>query len=171
MYVCVQSLHLCLIFCDPMNCTLPVFSVHGFLQARILECVAIPSFRGSWPRDQSRISCVSCNVSKFFPAELKLNKPKSDYKVHLYVRNIGILRYKLYVYSMAISPSLFNFFFFLKDFKIWAICASFFLSSKNDNIKSDENLRNEISCWPIYFKSRWWFLLIFIRTHMSCSKI
>ena len=111
MYVCVQSLHLCLIFCDPMNCTLPVFSVHGFLQARILECVAIPSFKGSWPRDQSCISCVSCNVSKFFPAELKLNKPKSDYKVHLYARNIGILRYKLYVYSMAISPSLFNFFF------------------------------------------------------------
>ena len=33
-------------------------SVHGILQARILEWVAIP-FRGSsWPRDQTQISCI-----------------------------------------------------------------------------------------------------------------
>ena len=36
-------------------------SVHGSLQARILEGVAISfSRRFSWPRDQSHISCVSC---------------------------------------------------------------------------------------------------------------
>ena len=27
----------CLTLCDPMNCSLPVSSVHGILQARILE--------------------------------------------------------------------------------------------------------------------------------------
>ena len=33
--------------CDPMDCSPPGSSVHGILQARILEWVAIPSSRGS----------------------------------------------------------------------------------------------------------------------------
>ena len=33
--------------CDPMDCSLSGSSVHGILQARILEWVAIPFFRGS----------------------------------------------------------------------------------------------------------------------------
>ena len=33
--------------CDPMNCNLPSSSVHGIFQTRILEWVAMPSFRGS----------------------------------------------------------------------------------------------------------------------------
>ena len=39
--VCVNSLQSCLTLCDPMDCSLPGFSVHGILQARILEWVAI----------------------------------------------------------------------------------------------------------------------------------
>ena len=37
----------CLTLCDLMDCSLPCSSVHGILQARILECVAIPFSRGS----------------------------------------------------------------------------------------------------------------------------
>ena len=38
--------------CDPMDCSLPGFSVHGISQARILEWVTISFSRGfSWPRD------------------------------------------------------------------------------------------------------------------------
>ena len=37
----------CLTLCDPMDCSLPGFSVYGISQARILEWVAISSFRGS----------------------------------------------------------------------------------------------------------------------------
>ena len=37
----------CLTLCDPMDCSLPGSSIHGFLQARILEWVAIPFSRGS----------------------------------------------------------------------------------------------------------------------------
>ena len=37
----------CLTLCNPMDCSLPGSSVHGFLQARILEWVAIPFSRGS----------------------------------------------------------------------------------------------------------------------------
>ena len=47
--------------CDSMDCSLQGSSVHGILQARILEWVAIPSSRGSsQPRDQSHISFLSC---------------------------------------------------------------------------------------------------------------
>ena len=38
---------LCLTLCDPMDCSPPGSSVHGILQARILEWVAIPFSRGS----------------------------------------------------------------------------------------------------------------------------
>ena len=42
---------------DPVDCSLPGSSVHGILQARILEWVAISFSRGSsWPRDQTQIS-------------------------------------------------------------------------------------------------------------------
>ena len=47
---CAKSLQLCLILCDPP----PGSSVHGILQARILERVAILfSRRFSWPSDQT----------------------------------------------------------------------------------------------------------------------
>ena len=46
---------------NPMDCSLPGSSVHGILQARILEWVAVLSSRGSsQPRDLTCISCVSC---------------------------------------------------------------------------------------------------------------
>ena len=48
--VCAQSLQSCLTLYDPMNCSPPGSSVHGILQARILEWVAMPLSRGSsWP--------------------------------------------------------------------------------------------------------------------------
>ena len=62
-----KSLQSCLTLCDPMDCTPPGFSVHGILQARILEWLAVPSSRGSsQPRDQSCISYVSCFGRGFF---------------------------------------------------------------------------------------------------------
>ena len=44
-----------LTFCDHMDCILPGCSVHGSLQARILEWAAIPFSRASFqPRDRTR---------------------------------------------------------------------------------------------------------------------
>ena len=43
---CAKSLQLCLTFCDPMDYNLPGFSVHGILQARILEWVVFAVFQG-----------------------------------------------------------------------------------------------------------------------------
>ena len=45
---CVLVAQLCLILCDPMDCSLPGSSVPGILQARILEWVAVPFSRGSF---------------------------------------------------------------------------------------------------------------------------
>ena len=36
---------LCLTLCNPMDCSLPGSSVHGILQARVLEWVAITKFK------------------------------------------------------------------------------------------------------------------------------
>ena len=51
---------LCPTPCDPMHCSAPGSSVHGLLQARVLEWVAIPFSRGSsQPRDGSQVSCIA----------------------------------------------------------------------------------------------------------------
>ena len=39
-YMCAESLQLCPTLCNPVVCSLPGCSVHGFLQARILERVS-----------------------------------------------------------------------------------------------------------------------------------
>ena len=60
----------CPIIGDRMNCSLPNSSVHGVLQARILEWVAVSSSRGSSPpRDWTCISYISCIAGGFFTAE------------------------------------------------------------------------------------------------------
>ena len=46
--------------CDPMDCSPPVSSVHGILQARTLKWFAIPFSRGSSrPRDWTQVSCIA----------------------------------------------------------------------------------------------------------------
>ena len=42
-----EWLQSCPTLCDPVDCSPPGSSVHGMLQARILEWVAMPSSRGS----------------------------------------------------------------------------------------------------------------------------
>ena len=55
-----ESHQLCPTLCDPTDCILPGSTVHGILQARILEWVTIPLSRGSsLPRDRTRVSNVS----------------------------------------------------------------------------------------------------------------
>ena len=62
-----QSLQSCLALCDPMECSLPGSSVHGILQVRILEWVAISFLRGSSsPKYPTHVFCVSCMAGDFF---------------------------------------------------------------------------------------------------------
>ena len=53
-----------------MDFNLPGSSVHGIFQARILECVAMPSSKGSSPpKDGTHVYCVFCIGSRFFTTE------------------------------------------------------------------------------------------------------
>ena len=53
-YVKLKVSQLCLTLCDPMD-----YTVHGILQARILEWVAFPFSRWSFqPRDQTQVSHI-----------------------------------------------------------------------------------------------------------------
>ena len=61
-----KSLQSCLTLCDPVDCISSSSSVHGILQARIREWVAISSSReSSQPRDGTRISYVSSLAGGF----------------------------------------------------------------------------------------------------------
>ena len=53
----VQS---CPTLCDPMDCSLPGPSVHGILQARILEWAGIPFFRGIFLTQGSNPGLLHC---------------------------------------------------------------------------------------------------------------
>ena len=67
-----HQLHLTL--CDTMNCRPPGSSVHGILQARILEWVAIPFSRGSsQPRDWTQVSHIAV---RFFTVWTTREAPK-----------------------------------------------------------------------------------------------
>ena len=60
--MCVCSVaQSCPTLCDPMDCSPLGSSALGILQTRILEWVAISSFRGyAWPGNRIHSSCVSC---------------------------------------------------------------------------------------------------------------
>ena len=61
--------------CDPMDCSLPGSFVHGILQVRVLEWVAIPFSRGSSrPRNRTVISALQVDS---LPAELSGKPPET----------------------------------------------------------------------------------------------
>ena len=54
----VKVAQLCPTVCDPMD-----YTVNGILQARILECVAVPFSRGSsWPRNRTQVPFIAGRV-------------------------------------------------------------------------------------------------------------
>ena len=62
--MCVLIAQSCPTLCDPMDYSSSGSSVHGILQARMLEWIAIPFSRGSsQPRDWIQVSCI---IVRFF---------------------------------------------------------------------------------------------------------
>ena len=71
-HVCMYAkwLQSCLTMCNPMVCSPAGSSVHGILQARILQLVVISFSRGSSrPRNRTQVSRVSCIAGGFFTGE------------------------------------------------------------------------------------------------------
>ena len=77
-YVHAKSFQSCLTLCDLMDYSPPGSSVHGILQARTLEWVAIPFSRGSpQPRDWIHVLPVSCIAGGFFTHWSHLGSPRT----------------------------------------------------------------------------------------------
>ena len=64
---CMRRVYACVLSCFSRvqlfatHCGLPGSSIHGIPQARMMECIAMPSSRGSSrPRDQTQVSYISC---------------------------------------------------------------------------------------------------------------
>ena len=76
-YLLAQLLQSGLILCDPVDCSPPGSSVHGLLQAGILEWVAMPSSRGSsQPKDGTCICPLhwqGSSLSLVSPGKCNLN--------------------------------------------------------------------------------------------------
>ena len=76
----------------------PGSSIHGILQARVLQWVAIPFSSGySWPRDQTCISCASYIAGRFFTrwaireAQLFKYYPEMYYNIIHITKNLSCL--------------------------------------------------------------------------------
>ena len=67
----VLAAHSCLTLCDPMDCGLPGFSVHGILQGRIVKRIAF-SRGSSWRRDRTQVSHM---VGRFFTIWATMEAP------------------------------------------------------------------------------------------------
>jgi len=73
----VKVADLCWVLCNPMDCILPGSSVHGILQARILEWVAI-SFSKRSSRSK-KWTWVSCTAGKFITVWATREAPFSSH--------------------------------------------------------------------------------------------
>ena len=95
LYDRAKLLQSCLTLCDPMDCSLLVSSVHGILEARILEWVAMLSSRGSsWPRDWTCISCLPALGGEFFTTSTTWEALKmltEDYRSAFWTRIVHLL--------------------------------------------------------------------------------
>ena len=77
--VCVCSVRLVRLFCDPMDCSPAGSYTHGTLQANILEWTAIPLVQDPPPGDLPNpeiepMTLASLTLAEFFPIE-PLGKP------------------------------------------------------------------------------------------------
>ena len=109
----------CPTLCSSMGCSPPGSSVHGILQARTLEWVAMPSSRESfWPRDQTYISCGSCIAGGFFTTE-----PQGKlYEAYVITDSVNCILFLCTVLSSS-NFLLCSFYFFPFIFTCWRLIA------------------------------------------------
>ena len=90
----------CLTLCDLMGCSPPGSSVHGILQARILEWVAtLFSRRSSWPRDRMKFSCIAGSFTVWATREAHMTSHTHKWNKLL----------RIYHYFLCKSPQKWDF--------------------------------------------------------------
>ena len=113
---CVLSRFSRVRLCDSVACSPPGSCVHGALQARIPEWVAVPSSRGSSrPRDQTRVSYISCiGRDGFFTtyATWEAQLTPWFYFVHVTIEDLSFVQgglhcvaYGILVHQPGVKPS------------------------------------------------------------------
>ena len=87
---------------DPMDCSLPGFSVHGIFQARILEWIAISSLlQRIFPTQYwTCISSVSCIAGGFF-TWWAIGEDLICCKISLVSKNHGLIIYVTIIYHIG----------------------------------------------------------------------
>ena len=102
-----QSLQLCSTLCGPMDCSLPGSSVHGILQARILQWVVISFFKGSpQPRNWTHIFCITGRFLTTVPST-KLLKISCGIQI-FHTCFLPFFIFGLFILYWAISSVQFN---------------------------------------------------------------
>ena len=105
--VCDKLFQLCLTPCDSMDCSPPGSSVHGILQARILEWVAMPSSMGSSrPRDRTCVSYVSCISRWVLYHQRHLGSPLTQYLLPIQSPGLWAFMYLSFSFLPLCLPSL-----------------------------------------------------------------
>ena len=112
--VCAKSLQSCSTLCDPMDCSAPGSSVHGILQARILEQVAMPSSSGS-PRPRDRTASLTSPVlaGGFFTT-------RATWEAPIYMWSC---RNAEFSFLLPVHGQIYLFFILI----YWFVCAGFWL--------------------------------------------
>ena len=94
----------CPTLCHPVDCSPPGSPIHGILQARILEWVAISFSRGSSrPRDRTQVSCIA---GRHFNLNHQGSKPCTIHSTEYY-RGENCIDRKLWKYTGGFPWSLY----------------------------------------------------------------
>ena len=114
--VLVTQLYLTL--CNPMDCHLPGSSIHGILQARILEWVAIPSSRGfSQPGDWIQVSCIAGRLFTIWEwVAIPFSRWPSQPRDQTQVSFIGVRLFTIWTTSEAHIALISFFYMWLSSF-------------------------------------------------------
>ena len=95
----------CLTLCDPMDCSPPGSSVHGILQARILEWVAIPFSRGSsQAKDRTWVSGTAGGLFTHLSHQNFLKKLKMETPYDPAIPLLGIYPEKTLIRKDTCTP-------------------------------------------------------------------
>ena len=97
----VLDTQLCPTLCDPTDCSLPGSSLHGILQTRIMEWIAI-SFNRESSRygDQTRVYCIG---GRFFNVWAN-REAKSKICIHLCIYRVNHLNYNWLLHLRVCLP-------------------------------------------------------------------
>ena len=103
-----QSLKSCPSLCNPTDCSPPGSSLHGILQARILEQVAVSYSRASLlPRDRTWVSCISSIAGGFFTTSTTIMLCYINSFIHFSlpppqtINYVGIFSVAIYIFNLS----------------------------------------------------------------------